>query len=116
MDIYHIWCDLKGGVRGTDFAETVRLCMEHLRGRGLIESWRLTRRKLGFGPKELGEWHVMVEVRDLAQMQTLFESMARRADPEEGLHHAMNALVVNATFGLTRDYPDPVLEPGGERF
>ncbi len=116
MDIYHVWCDLKHGVRGSHFAETVRLCMEHLREQGLLESWRLTRRKLGLGPRELGEWHLMIEVKDLRQMQDLFESMARRTDPEEGLHHAMNALVVNTTYSLTRDYPDPGRVPGEESF
>jgi hypothetical protein len=33
---------------------------------GLIEKWRLARRKLGLGPCRLGEWHLMMEVRDLA--------------------------------------------------
>lgn len=116
MDLYHVWCDLKHGVRGSNFAESVRLCMEHLKEDGLIASWRLTRRKLGFGPRELGEWHLMIEVLDLHQMQDLFERMARREDPEESLHHAMNALVINTTFALTRDYPDPVRESGHETF
>jgi hypothetical protein len=116
MDIYHVWCDLKHGVRGSHFAETVRLCMEHLKDDRLIESWRLTRRKLGFGPKDLGEWHLMIEVRDLHQMQDVFERMAQREDPEESLHHSMNALVINTSYALTRDYPDPSVGPGHELF
>jgi hypothetical protein len=116
MDIYHVWCDLKPGVRDMQFHDNVARCMEHLRGEGLIESWRLTRRKLGLGPKELGEWHLMLELRDLSQLEAAFQRMAGRADPVEGLHHGMNALVTNATFGLTRDFPDPGRKQGEEKF
>ena len=116
MDIYHVWCDLKPGVRDMHFHENVHRCMAHLKAQGLIESWRLTRRKLGFGPPGLGEFHLMIEVRDLRQLEDAFQRMATRGDPEEGLHHGMNALVSNATFGLTRDFPDPFRLRGQERF
>jgi hypothetical protein len=116
MDIYNVWCDLKPGVRDMQFHDNVARCMDHLRAEGLIESWRLLRRKLGFGPKELGEWHLMMELRDLGQLEAAFQRMAGRGDPVEGLHHGMNALVTNATFGLTRDFPDPVRQSGEERF
>ncbi len=116
MDIYHVWCDLRPGVGDLAFSENVALCMDHLRAEGVIESWRLTRRKLGFGPKELGEWHLMIELRDLAQLDAAFQQMAGRAEPVEGMHHGMNSLVTNATFGLTRDFPDPFRRRGEERF
>lgn len=116
MDIYHVWCDLKPGVRDAHFHENVARCMSHLKAEGLIESWRLTRRKLGFGPAELGEFHLMMELRDMGQLDDAFHRMAARGDPEEGLHHGMNALVTNARFGLTRDFPDPRRQRGKERF
>ena len=112
MDIYHVWCDLRPGVRDMHFHENVALCMNNLRVGGLIESWRLTRRKPGFGPFELGDWHLMIEVRDLRQLEDTFRRMAARAEPEEGMHHTMNALVTNARFSLTRDFPDPAHERG----
>lgn len=116
MDIYHVWCDLRPGVRDVQFHEQVERCMEHLRAEALIESWRLTRRKLGLGPKELGEWHLMIELRDLHQLEDVFRRMATRAGAEEPLHHGMNSLVINATFGLTRDFPDPFRQRGQEKF
>ena len=116
MDIYHVWCDLKPGVGDMQFYESVTRCMDHLRAGGLIETWRLTRRKLGLGPPELGEWHLMMEMRDLGQLEAAFQAMAGRGEPEEGLHHGMNALVTNARFGLTRDFPDPFRQRGAERF
>jgi hypothetical protein len=116
MDIYNVWCDLRPGVGDMQFHESVARCMERLRAEGLIESWRLARRKLGLGPPALGEWHVAIEVRDLAQLDTAFHGMATRAEPLEGLHHGMNSLVTNASFGLERDFPDPFRARGQERF
>ena len=37
VDIYHAWCDLKPGVKDTDFAENVAAYMGHLKEQGLIE-------------------------------------------------------------------------------
>jgi cytochrome oxidase Cu insertion factor (SCO1/SenC/PrrC family) len=34
----------------------------------MIESWRITRRKLGLARPELGEFHLMIEVKDSAQL------------------------------------------------
>ena len=48
MDIYHVWCDLKSGVRDMQFYEAVAHCMEHLKAAGAIETWRLGRRN-GWG-------------------------------------------------------------------
>jgi hypothetical protein len=51
MDIYHGWCDLKPGVQDTAFADAFQSYMQHLAESCAIEKWRLTRRKLGFGPR-----------------------------------------------------------------
>ncbi len=116
MDLYHVWCDLAPGVRDLAFRERLDAYMTHLRNQGLIAGWRLTRRKLGLGPSHLGEFHLMIEVRDLAQLDAAFGHVASRAEPVEGLHHGVNALVRNATFALYRDFPDPVRREGTERF
>ena len=49
-------------------------------------------------------------------MDDAFHRMASRGEPDEGLHHGMNELVTNASFGLTRDFPDPFRQRGEERF
>jgi Family of unknown function (DUF6614) len=116
VNIYHAWCDLKPGVSDTAFADGVAKYMDHLRAQGLIESWRLTRRKLGLGPESLGEFHLMMEVRDLTQLDRAFEQVATRAEPVEGFHFGVNSLVQNARFALYRDFPDPVRQRGAERF
>jgi hypothetical protein len=116
LDIYHAWCDLKPGVGDTAFCEGVARYMGHLKGEGLIEGWRLTRRKLGFGAPGLGEFHLMIEVRNLGQLEEAFQRVAGRREPVEGFHFGVNSLVRNAVFALYRDFPDPFRHRGEERF
>jgi hypothetical protein len=116
LDIYHAWCDLKAGVSDTGFADNVAAYMGHLKREGLIESWRLTRRKLGLGAPGLGEFHLMVEVKDLAQLEQAFQRVAGRSEPVEGFHFGVNSLAQNVVFALYRDFPDPFRQRGEERF
>jgi hypothetical protein len=116
MNIYHIWCDLKPGVGDLAFTEKVGAYLGHLKEQGLIDGFRVTRRKLGLGAAGLGEFHLMIEVRDLAQLDSAFERVAGRREPVEGFHFGVNSLVTNATFALYRDFPDPVRHAGEERF
>jgi hypothetical protein len=116
MDLYHAWCDLKPGVSDVTFSEQVAAYMGHLKTSGLIEGWRLTRRKLGLGAPGLGEFHLMIEVRDLAQLDAAFQRIAGRAEPSEGFHFGVNSLAQNAVFALYRDFPDSFRTRGEERF
>ena len=116
VDIYHIWCDLKPGVGDIAFRDKVAAYLGHLQEQGLIAGWRVTRRKLGLAPPGLGDFHLMIEVRDLAQLDAAFQRVAGRREPVEGFHFGVNALVQNATFALYRDFPDPVRHQGEERF
>jgi hypothetical protein len=116
VDIYHVWCDLKPGITDLQFAEQLSVYLGYLKAEGLIDSWRLTRRKLGLGASGLGEFHIMIEVTGLAQLDHAFERAATRSEPIEGFHFAVNSLVRNAQFALYRDFPDPVRKHGEERF
>jgi hypothetical protein len=116
MNLYHVWCDLKPGVGDLTFSEKVSAYLGHLKEQGLIEGFRLTRKKLGLAPQALGEFHLMIEVRDLAQLDSAFERVAGRREPVEGFHFGVNSLVTNATFALYRDFPDPVRHVGQEKF
>jgi hypothetical protein len=116
LDIYHAWCDLKPGASDVAVADKLAASMGHLKEQGLIEGWRLTRRKLGLGAPGLGEFHVMMEVRDLAQLERAFELVAGRREPVEGFHFGVNSLARNAVFALYRDFPDAFRHRGEERF
>ena len=116
MDIYHCWCNLKAGVSDVDFAERVSTYLGHLRSEGLIGGWGLTRRKLGLGPPHLGDFHLMIEVRDLTQLESAFAHVAGRRDPVESFHHAVNSVVTDVQFALYREFPDAVRHRGEEKF
>ena len=116
VDIYHIWFNLKPGIGDTELGDRLGAYLGHLKEQGLITGWRLTRRKLGFAPREFGEFHAMIEIRDLQQLDQAFARVASRAEPVEGLHFALNSLVSDATFALYRDFPDPVRQRGAEKF
>jgi hypothetical protein len=107
MDQYHIWCNLRDSSRDLEFTERLGAWLGWLRDQGRIEGHRLTRRKLGFGPPGLGEFHVVVETRDLAQLDTAFDVAATRADPAEDLHSHVFSMVRDVVFSLERDFPDP---------
>ena len=116
MDIYHIWCNLKDGVTDSEFVDRARSYLSYLEKNEMIAGFRVTRRKLGLGPSHLAEFHLMLEVRDLAQLDKAFGHVASRRDPVESLHHAVNSLVCDVSFALYRDFPDPVRHRGDERF
>jgi len=116
VDIYQAWCDLKPGASDTAFCEGVAKYMGHLKSEGLIEGWRLMRRKLGLGPPTLGEFHLLIEVKNLDQLDRAFARAAERREPTEGFHFGVNSLVQNVAFALYRDFPDAFRHRGDEKF
>jgi len=116
MDLYHIWCNLRPGVSDVEFAEHVASYLGLLREEGKLVDYRLSRRKLGLGPNTLGEFHVVIETRDLAQLDEAFHRVSARSDPVESLHAAVNQSARDLTFALYRDFPDEHRDRGEERF
>lgn len=116
MNIYNAWFDLKSGVRDLDFCNNLAAYMDSLKSGGQMQGWRLMRRKLGLGAPGVGEFHLMMEFADLAQLDSAFNRVGSRAEPIEGLHFGVNSLVQDVTFALYRDFPDPVRRQGEERF
>ncbi|MEP0943536.1 MAG: DUF6614 family protein [Rhizobiaceae bacterium] len=116
MDIYHGFFSLKPGTGDLEFANDLRRFMEHLVAHKKIASWRLMRRKLGLGPKEMGEFHLMIEVEGLAQLDEAFSLAASRSGEVEPLHFGVNSKIADVKFALYRDFPDPVRKSGEELF
>ncbi len=116
MDIYHIWCSLKDGVKDTDFSDAVHEYLNHVKDAGEVEGFRITRRKLGLGPPGLPDWHITLDFRNMAQMDEAFTHVSRRADAVEAFHHAVNSKVKDIVFALYRDFPDEHRVRGEEKF
>lgn len=106
VDHYHIWCDLKAGVRDLALVEAIQAMLGHLKDQGKLESFAIARRKLGFGPPEIGEWHIAITTRDLAQLDAAFSFVTPRAGEMERLHAAVWSKVENFKSALYRDFPD----------
>ena len=116
MNVYQIWCNLKPGVRDHEFIGELTRYLDTLKQAGQLESFRVLRAKLGLKPSELREFCIMLEFRDLTQLDSAFGHVATRADPIESLHHAVNSRVQDTLFALYRDFPDPVRQYGQEKF
>lgn len=111
MNHYEIWCDLKDSHEDLAFADAVIAYLSALQDRGHIQAFQITRRKLGFGPSELGEFHITLTVKDLRQLEEGFETIAARDGAIEQLHAAVYSRVTNFKSALYRDFPDPQRKP-----
>lgn len=104
MDIYHIWCDLRPGVKDLDFTDAASAYLGSLVKNGQLSTYRITRRKLGLGGP--ADFHLMLEFDGLSQLDNAFKTVAARRGPVETFHQAVNSKVTNVSFALYRDFPD----------
>lgn len=107
MNYYHLWCDLNRSTTDLAFAEAVGEYLGYLKTHGKIRDFRVTRRKFGFSPPDLGDFHIVIEVDDLAQLDDAFKVVATRDGEIERLHARVYSAVCNLRTALYRDFPDP---------
>ena len=107
MDIYHIWADKDGDITDLEFVNNMKAFLEHLKSEGKMESYRITRCKMGFRSIDIPEWHIMMEFRNMAQMDSAFERVAPLEGELETKHRSFNQFVAdNIQHALYRDWPD----------
>lgn len=107
MDIYHIWADKDGDITDLEFVNNMKAFLEHLKSEGKMESYRITRCKMGFRSMDIPEWHIMMEFRNMAQMDSAFERVAPLEGELETKHRSFNQFVAdNIQHALYRDWPD----------
>lgn len=107
MQHYHIWCNLRDSHKDLEFSRNVAAYLGRLRELGQIAGFRMARRMLGFGPAELGEFHIVISVENLAQLDAAFATIAPRSGPIESLHARVYSMVTDFRSALYRDFPDP---------
>lgn len=107
MNYYEIWFNLKDSHRDVEFAGHLQAYLGQLQSVGKIAGYRLSRRKLGFGPPELGEFHASISVNDLAQLDLAFAAIAPRSGEIEKLHARVYSAITDFRSALYRDFPDP---------
>ncbi len=108
MDYYQIWCNLRDSHKDIEFCENVQAYLEHLRVRDFIDGFTITRRKLGFGPAELGEFNITIIAESLGDIERTFQYVATRGGEIERLHRLVYSAITDFRSALYRDFPDPV--------
>lgn len=106
MDYYHIWCNLIDSHKDQEFCKSVKAYLGEFEKMGLINTFKITRRKLGFGPAELGEFHIIIETQNMAKLEHTWEYVAKKDEPLLSLHRAVYSKVTDFRSALYRDFPD----------
>lgn len=107
MDIYHIWCDKEGSISDTEWVTNLKNFLDHLKEEKKLESYRITRCKMGFRSMDIPEWHIMMEFINMAQMDEAFKRVAPLDGELENKHRSFNQFVGgNIQHALYRDWPD----------
>lgn len=108
MDIYHIWANKTNDISDEEWVSNMRSFLQHLVDEKKMESFRITRCKMGFRSiADLPEWHIMMEFKNMAQMDEAFRRVAPREGELERKHVSFNEFVADdIQHALYRDWPD----------
>ena len=112
-DIYHIWANKKQGIGDKDFANGIRNFLQQLKDEKKLNSFRITRCKLGFRSiQDLPEWHIMMEFDNMAQLDEAFSRVVPQDGELEKKHVSFNRYVEDdIQHALYRDWPDNINTP-----
>ncbi len=109
-DIYHIFADHNADVNAMEFTTKMRKFLDQMVAMKRMNSYRLTRAKLGFRSMNLPEFHIMMEFDNMQQLDDAMTSVIRNEKNIEESHVGFNQLVDVETIQhfLYRDYPDDI--------
>jgi hypothetical protein len=107
-DIYTIWADKEGDITDLDWVNGMKSFFDHLKSEGKMMDYRITRCKMGFRSiADMPEWMILMEFRDMAQMDEAFKRVAPLAGELEVKHKSFNQFVSGTIqHALFRDWPD----------
>lgn len=108
-DIYTIWANKAGDISDLDWVTNMKGFFDHLVSEGRMETYRITRCKMGFRSiADLPEFMILMEFRDMAQLDSAFKRVAPLEGELEDKHRSFNQFVDCATIqhALFRDWPD----------
>jgi DNA-binding Lrp family transcriptional regulator len=107
MNLYHCSIDLKDTSKALAFAAAVEGWMAHLQKNGVIQAWRLCRRKLGFGAPQSRDFLLEIEVENMTQLDQAFRFTASADEDVERLYTTVHQMVGTVDVALYRPFPDP---------
>ena len=110
MDVYTIYADHSSETNAHNFCRLMRKFLDKMQDMKRIESYRITRMKLGFRSMDLPEFRIDMEFKNMQQLDDAMTSVVRNEEMIEREHVGFNHLVDGETIQhfLYRDYPDDV--------
>ena len=107
-DLYTIWADKQGDISDLEWVNGMKSFFDHLVSEGKMETYRITRCKMGFRSiADMPEWMIIMEFRDMGQMDSAFKRVAPLEGELEVKHKSFNQFVSgNIQHALFRDWPD----------
>ena len=110
MNIYTIYADIAEGNNPHDFVKNMRKFLDSL---PTLESYRITRMKLGFRSMDIGEFRIDMEFKTMQDLDDAMTRVVRNDDDIESKHVAFNSMVDMETIQhfLYRDFPDDIQKP-----
>ena len=107
-DLYTIWADKDGDISDLEWVTNMRSFFDHLVKEDRMLTYRITRCKMGFRSiADMPEWMIIMEFRDMAQMDLAFRRVAPLQGELEDKHRSFNQFVGgNIQHALFRDWPD----------
>jgi len=107
VDIYHIWADKEGDISDKDWVDNMKSFLDHFVTENKMQSYRITRCKMGFRSLDIPEWHIMMEFNNMAQLDSAFDRVAPLEGELEHKHKSFNQFVSGTIqHALYRDWPD----------
>ena len=86
-----------------------------LQAAGKVAGWHLSRRKLRLAGPGFGDFLLVVEFEDMAQMDRAFAHLAQGEHDAVQAYTQMHGMIERAEAGLYRPYPDPRYRLNGYR-
>ena len=104
MNIYTIYAELAEGVKADEFVDRIT---EYFATLPTLHSFRITRMKLGFRSKDLGEWRIDMEFKTMQDLDDAMDNVLNKTDTIQS-HIGFSKLVDPDSLDhfLYRDYPD----------
>tara|TARA_Y100001972_G_scaffold51922_1_gene63612 strand:- start:1418 stop:1738 length:321 start_codon:yes stop_codon:yes gene_type:complete len=106
MNVYTIYAELAEGVKGDEFVNRMK---EYFSTLPTLHSFRITRMKLGFRSKDLGEWRIDMEFKTMQDLDDAMSNVLYQKDSIQ-THIGFSKLVDPDSLDhfLYRDYPDEI--------
>ena len=104
MNIYTIYAELAEDVKADEFVDRIT---EYFATLPTLHSFRITRMKLGFRSKDLGEWRIDMEFKTMQDLDDAMDNVLNKTDTIQS-HIGFSKLVDPDSLDhfLYRDYPD----------